>query len=140
MTGLQLCAHIILRTVLQYGITLYFISMQKMQQNQILIPQSPFGHIAVNSSKTLKVFVQSCSLSPLAIVLGLGKITHNKKKKRGGSKLESNSCCAHNALFSLLFFDLRRAFMQLVAISLLAQSQRSTWAGVPRDCRATQAD
>lgn len=60
MTGLQLCAWIILRTVLQHGITLYFISMQKMQPNQILIPQSHFGHVPVNSSKTLlKVFVQS---------------------------------------------------------------------------------
>lgn len=58
MTGLQLCAWIILRTVLQHGITLYFISMQKMQPNQILIPH--FGHVPVNSSKTLlKVFVQS---------------------------------------------------------------------------------
>lgn len=59
VTGLQLYAWIILRTVLQHGITLYFISMQKMQPNQILIPESHFGHVAVNCCKTQKVFVQS---------------------------------------------------------------------------------
>jgi len=36
----------------------YFISMQKTQQNQVLIRQSHHGHTAGNSSKILKVFVR----------------------------------------------------------------------------------